>query len=53
MSTPTSRVAPVRVSAPLARYVPGFTESLPDKGYTALSRVNPKIVPNTRSGRDI
>lgn len=40
MSTPTSRVAPVWVSGPLVRYAPGFTESLADKGYTALSTVN-------------
>lgn len=40
MSAPISRVAPVRVSGPLARYVPGFTGCLTDQGYTALSRVN-------------
>src|SRR5665811_1158151 len=40
VSTPISRVAPVRVSGPLTRYVPGFTGCLTDKGYTALSRVN-------------
>ena len=40
MSTPTSRVAMVWVSGPLASYADGFTESLVDKGYTALSRVN-------------
>ena len=40
MSTPMSRVAPVEVSGPLARYVPGFTDCLIGMGYTALSRVN-------------
>ena len=40
MSPSKSRVAPVDVSGPLARYVPGFTDCLIGKGYTALSRVN-------------
>src|SRR5664279_1060957 len=40
MSTPKSRVAPVWVSGPLASYADGFKESLGEKGYTALSRVN-------------
>lgn len=40
MSAAKSRVAPVSVLGPLARYAPGFTDYLTDKGYTALSRVN-------------
>ena len=39
MRTPVSKVEYVRVSGPLASYAAGFTESLADAGYTALSTV--------------